>query len=130
MSSLPVRPGVLDVPHGAGEVPVECLIVDEKVDRGLDIPLCQGVVLEIPRDGEELLEYPCKQCSRLSLVEVQRLSFFIGRELLSVAGSSNLLPQRTTQSPQLGICSSLVLYGMRIVGFHARKGPIIGALMP
>ena len=27
-------------------------------------------------------------------------------------------------------CSSLVLYGIRIVGFHARKGPIIGALMP
>ena len=27
-------------------------------------------------------------------------------------------------------CSSLVLYGIRIVGFHARKAPIIGALMP
>ena len=26
-------------------------------------------------------------------------------------------------------CSSLVLYGIRIVGFHARKGPILGALM-
>ena len=24
-------------------------------------------------------------------------------------------------------CSSLVLYSIRIVGFHARKGPIIGA---
>ena len=23
-------------------------------------------------------------------------------------------------------CSSLVIYGIRIVGFHARKGPIIG----
>ena len=30
--------------------------------------------------------------------------------------------------PTRGIsCSSLVLYGIRIVGFHARKGPSIGA---
>ena len=30
--------------------------------------------------------------------------------------------------PTSGIsCSSLVLYGIRIVGFHARNGPIIGA---
>ena len=26
-------------------------------------------------------------------------------------------------------CSSLVLYGIRIVGFHARKGPITGGFM-
>ena len=38
-----------------------------------------------------------------------------------------------TQNAPIGgyfACSSLVLYGIRIVGFHARKGPIIGALMP
>ena len=51
-------------------------------------------------------------------------------------------PARRIQSPLLGAldrkiplggyfaCSSLVLYGIRIGGFHARKGPIIGALMP
>ena len=32
--------------------------------------------------------------------------------------------------PTRGIsCSSLVLYGIRIVGFHARKGPIRGGFM-
>ena len=38
-----------------------------------------------------------------------------------------------TQNTPIGgyfACSSLVLYVIRIVGFHARKGPIIGALMP
>ena len=50
ISHSPVRPGVLDVPHGTGEVPVKGLIVDEKVDGGLDVPLSQRVVLEISRD--------------------------------------------------------------------------------
>ena len=27
-------------------------------------------------------------------------------------------------------CSSLVLYGIRILGFHARKGPIRGGFLP
>ena len=51
-------------------------------------------------------------------------------------------PARRIQSPLLGAlerkiplggyfaCSSLVLYGIRIVGFQALKGPFIGALMP
>ena len=52
-------------------------------------------------------------------------------------------PARRIQNPLLGAlerkipptrgyfaCSSLVLYGTRLVGFHARKGPITGALMP
>ena len=51
-------------------------------------------------------------------------------------------PGRRIQSPLLGAlerkiplggyfsCSSLALYGIRIGGFHAQKGSIIGALMP
>ena len=43
------------------------------------------------------------------------------------------MPFRTSSSIQrpkgLFPCSSLVLYDIRIVGFHARKGPIIGTLM-
>ena len=55
-----------------------------------------------------------EQRSPLSLVEVKRGLALIGRELQSVAGA------RTTLSHQ-----KLVLYGIRIVGFHVRKGPII-----
>ena len=50
----------------------------------------------------------------LSLVEVHR-GFLLFME---------------TNSPGIFTCSSLVLYVIRIVGFHARKGPIISALMP
>ena len=41
-------------------------------------------------------------------------------------------PARASKAPFWGYfaCSSLVLYVIRIVGFLARKGPIIGALMP
>ena len=48
------------------------------------------------------------------------------------AGAAAALWERTLHSrDQEVIRRSLVLYGIRIVGFHARKGPIIiGALMP
>ena len=54
--------------------------------------------------------------ARLSLVES-----FIAPVLLC-----HKEPACRIQSP----CSSLVLYGTRIVGFHARKGPIIDAILP
>ena len=34
------------------------------------------------------------------------------------------------QLEKLGTCSSLVIEGKRIVGYHARKAPIIGAFLP
>ena len=43
---------------------------------------------------------------------------------------------RASKAPYQGLwdanfaCSWLVLYGIKINGFHARKGPIIGALVP
>ena len=52
--------------------------------------------------------------ARLSLVE----SFIV------------LLRQLQLIASKAPYCSWLVLYVIRIVGFHARKGPIIGALMP
>ena len=61
------------------------------------------------------------QCAPLSLVESQRGSALIGRELHSVATPVSL--------GDFG-CEELVLYVIRIVGFHARKGSIIDALMP
>ena len=43
----------------------------------------------------------------------------------------NFLQYRTTQEIlQVRSPCSLVLYGMRTVGFHARKGAVVGALMP
>ena len=59
------------------------------------------------------------QCSPLPLVEVRRGSTLIGRELQSVTTPAILChkePART--SPD----SSLVLYVIRIVGFHTRRG--------
>ena len=54
------------------------------------------------------------------------------RVLLAPAVLCHKEPARCIQRAIRGYfaCSPLVLYGIRIIGFHARKGPIIGALMP
>ena len=71
---------------------------------------------------------------------MSRLGSHWSRVLLAPALLCHKEPARRIQSPLLGAlerkiplggyfaCSSLVLYGIRIGGFHARKGPIIGAL--
>ena len=69
---------------------------------------------------------PVNQSSHLSLVQVQRGSALIGRELHSVTTPAILCHKEPARASKdltgLSVCSSLVLYGIKIVGFHARKG--------
>ena len=66
-----------------------------------------------------------------SLAELLQYCALIGDAMPAVLCRKD--PASRIQSPLLGTCggyftcSSLVLYGIRIVGFYARKGPIIGA---
>ena len=71
----------------------------------------------------------CEQCSPLSLVEIQRGSALIGRELQSLETFSRtmvLLCQQANAKTNLGF----PLLPTRIVGLYARKGSFIGAIMP
>ena len=69
-----------------------------------------------------------------SLVEECRGLTLIGREVHSVAPPALLICHNEpawAKTQWVFACSSLVLYGIKgIVGFHARKGSIIGAPMP
>ena len=67
---------------------------------------------------------PCRQCSPLSLVEEGRGLALIGRELQSVATPALLCHKGLKCPPCWGhfACLELVLYCIRIGGFHGRKG--------
>ena len=80
------------------------------------------------RDSNKYLPITLTQCSPLSLVQECRASALIGRELHSVATPALLCHKEPARaSKAYFVCPSLVLYGIRIGGFHAQKGSIIGA---
>ena len=56
--------------HGADEVSVVGLMTDDEVDRGLDVLLRPGVVLEVVGDAEQLEQHPGEAVGRAQVLSL------------------------------------------------------------